>query len=286
MTIPVIDKLGPHLGGYDVLFCDVWGVLHNGIAAYDEAGAALARFRGDGGTVILVSNAPVPDDAVASYMAGKGVRRDAWDAIVSSGDLTLAFVAARGYRALHRIGPTRDSKLFERLPGAHAPIGEAEAIVCTGLLNDAAETAEHYRPLLAQALDRQLPFVCANPDLVVDVGSRRFPCAGAIAALYEEMGGAVHWAGKPHAPAYDTAQALAETLRDASVPRSRILAIGDAVRTDIAGAERAGIDALFIAGGLHRDDVMDGEAILPARLDALFQAPAPRPVGAMTCLRW
>jgi len=286
VTVPVIDNLGPRLGGYDVLFCDVWGVLHNGVAAYDEAGAALARFRSGGGTVILVSNAPVPDEAVASFLADKRVRRDAWDAIVSSGDLTLAFVAERGYQALHRLGPKRDSRLFERLPGVHVPVGEADAIVCTGLLNDAEETAEHYRPLLEQGLDRGIPFVCANPDLVVDVGSRRYPCAGAIAALYEEMGGAVHWAGKPHAPAYDAAQALAGKLRGAEAPRSRILAIGDAVRTDIAGAARAGIDALFIAGGIHREDVMEGEAIAPSRLDALFQAPAPRPVGAMTGLRW
>jgi len=286
VTVPVIANLAPHLGGYDVLFCDVWGVLHNGVSAYVEAGAALARFRETGGTVVLVSNAPVPDEAVARYLADKDVRRDAWDAIVSSGDLTLAFVAARGYGALHRLGPQRDSRLFERLPGMHAPIEEADAIVCTGLLNDAVETAEHYRPLLEQALDRGLPFVCANPDLVVDVGSRRFVCAGAIAALYEELGGAVHWAGKPHAPAYDAAQALAEKLRGEAVARSRILAIGDAVRTDIAGATRAGIDALFITSGIHREDVMDGEAIVPARLHALFDAAELRPVAAMTELRW
>jgi HAD superfamily hydrolase (TIGR01459 family) len=286
VNVPVIERLGPCLDGYDVLFCDVWGVVHNGVIAFAEAGEALARFREQGGTVILVSNAPVPHEGVASLLAEKGVRRDAWDAIVSSGDLTLAFVESQGYRALHRIGPKRDSRLFDRLPGASATVVEADAIVCTGLLNDTSETAEHYRPLLAEALTHRLPFVCANPDLVVDVGGRRFLCAGSIAALYEQMGGLVHWAGKPYAPAYAAASALAERLRGARIPKARILAIGDAVRTDIEGARRAGIGALFVAGGIHREDVMSGDRIVPERLAELFQAPEPRPIGAMTGLRW
>src|SRR5262249_55313900 len=200
---PIIANAGPLLARYDAAFCDVWGVVHNGRAAYAEAGAALAQFRAGGGTVVLVSNAPVPADGVERVLDRTGVRRDAWDAIVSSGDIALAHIAEKGYRRLHCIGPAkRDSRLFQRLPGPGVPLTEAEAIVCTGLADDANETVGSYRELIEEGVSRALPFVCANPDLVVDVGDKRFLCAGSLAAEYERLGGAVFWAGKPHPSAY------------------------------------------------------------------------------------
>jgi HAD superfamily hydrolase (TIGR01459 family) len=288
MTPPIIVSAGPLLARYDAVFCDVWGVLHNGHVAYAEAGEALARLRAGGGCVVLVSNAPVPADGVERVLQRTGVRRDAWDAIVSSGDIALAHIAEQGYQRLHRVGPARrDSRLFQRLPGPAAALHEADAIVCTGLVDDVNEQVEHYRPLIEQGVARRLPFVCANPDLVVDVGDRRFLCAGSIAAEYERRGGAVFWAGKPHPSAYAAALRRATQLRGTEPERTRILAVGDAVRTDLAAAQGMGIDALFIASGIHRDAVMVDGTIDPERLASLF-APAGTPpaIAAMTQLRW
>jgi len=286
-TPPIIANAGPLLERYDAVFCDVWGVVHNGRQAYAEAGAALARFRAGGGTVVLVSNAPVPADGVERVLGRTGVRRDAWDAIVSSGDIALAHIAEKGYRRLHRVGPAaRDSRLFARLPGAGVPLAEAEAIVCTGLVDDVNETVESYRALIEEGVARSLPFVCANPDLVVDVGNKRHLCAGSIAAEYERGGGAVFWAGKPHPSAYAAALERTTQLRGAE-PRRRILAVGDALRTDLAAAQGMGIDALFIATGIHNDELMAEGEIDTDRLAALF-APTGTPpaLAAMTQLRW
>jgi HAD superfamily hydrolase (TIGR01459 family) len=283
----IIANAGPLLGRYDVVFCDVWGVIHDGHTAYATAGDALARFRARGGTVILVSNAPFPGDRVATVIDGKGVRRDAWDAIVSSGDIALRHVAEKGYARFYCIGPEpRDRALFERLSGQRTELADADAIVCSGLVHDRTETAENYRGVLEAALKRRLPFVCANPDLAVDVGPDRLLCAGAIAALYEEMGGPVFWAGKPHASAYQAATLKAAELRGAPVARDRVLAIGDAIRTDLAAAQGAGVDALFIAAGLHRHDVMEGERIVPEKLAQFFGPGASPAIAAMSYLTW
>jgi HAD superfamily hydrolase (TIGR01459 family) len=286
-TPPIIANAGPLLARYSTVFCDVWGVVHNGRRAYAEAGEALARFRERGGTVILVSNAPVPAEGVERVLERTGVRRDAWDAIVSSGDIALAHIAEKGYRRLHRIGPAeRDSRLFQRLPGPAAALDVADAIVCTGLEDEANETVESYRALIEEGVARALPFVCANPDLVVDVGDRRYLCAGSLAAEYERRGGAVFWAGKPHPSAYAAALKRAAGLRGTEPERARILAIGDALRTDLAAAQGMGVDAVFIAAGIHSEVLVDG-AIDPDRLAALF-APAGTPpaIAAMTELRW
>jgi HAD superfamily hydrolase (TIGR01459 family) len=287
MTIPIIERAGPLLARYRVLLCDIWGVVHDGIAAYPGANDALARFRRAGGLVVLVSNAPRPGPSVARLLDEKAVVRDAWDDIVSSGDIALSHIAETGYKRLYRIGPERrDSAFFDGLPGPPAPLDEADAVVCTGLNRDRHEQPEVYLPVLKQALARRLPFICANPDLAVHVGADLLPCAGAVAALYEEHGGSVFWAGKPHPVAYRTALARAAELAGRPVDRSEVLAIGDAVRTDLASAEGAGVDALLIAGGLHRDDVVADGAIDPGRLAGLLTPPAPRPVAAMIHLAW
>jgi HAD superfamily hydrolase (TIGR01459 family) len=285
---PVLTSAGDLLSRYDVAFCDVWGVVHNGLTAFPRACEALARFRRSGGTVVLVSNAPVPRDQVAAMLTSRSVPRDTYDAIVSSGDIALTRIDAAGHQALYCIGPhDRDSALFDRVGNRRATsLQAADAILCSGLADDRNETAQTYRPMLEAALSRNLPFVCANPDLVVDVGGRLYLCAGAIAEVYEAMGGEVYWAGKPHASAYGTALATAQDLRGQTVSPSRIIAIGDAVRTDLKAAQGAGVDALFIASGIHRHEAMAGEEIDPARLASLFQlSPAPA-IGAMPYLAW
>jgi HAD superfamily hydrolase (TIGR01459 family) len=288
MTPAILTNAAPLLAHYEVAFCDVWGVMHNGQAAYAEAGEALARFRANGGTVILVSNAPVPAEGVVRVLDRTSVRRDAWDAIVSSGDIALAHIAEKGYRALHRIGPARrDSMLFKRLPGESVPLDLADAIVCTGLVDDGNETVATYYPLIDDGVARKLPFVCANPDLVVDVGHKRYLCAGSIAAEYEARGGNVFWAGKPHRSAYASAFLKAAELRGARPDAARVLAIGDAVRTDLAAAAGAGVAALFIASGIHNDEVLSAGEIDAGKLAALFAPPnTPPAVAAMTQLRW
>ncbi len=265
----------------------MWGVVHDGHDALPGADETLRRFRERGGSVILVSNAPVPSHRVAAMLDERRLSRAAFDDIVSSGDLALRHVHEMGYESFHGIGPIRrDAALFEALPGPLVDLSAADAIVCTGLIDDINETAESYRPLLEEARARNLPFVCANPDLVVDVGGTLYLCAGAIADLYEAMGGPVYWAGKPHLPAYATAHARAEAIREGTVAKSRVLAIGDAVRTDLKAAQTFGVDALFIAGGIHREDVVRDGAICPQKLSELLHADAPPAVVAMAKLVW
>jgi HAD superfamily hydrolase (TIGR01459 family) len=287
VTPPIIERAGSLLQNYDVILCDVWGVLHDGRTAYPSAGAALARFRAQGGTVILVSNAPVPWVGVERVLAATNVRRDAWDAIVSSGDIALDHIAERGFANLHRVGPTdRDRLLFRAVPGADTPLHAADAILCSGLVDDVNETVADYRVLIEAGLTRKLPFVCANPDLVVDVGGVRHLCAGSIAEVYEREGGEVFWAGKPHPSAYGSAVKKAVGIRDAATPLSRVLGIGDAVRTDLAAAAGLGVDAIFVTSGIHNDETMIDGRIDQAKLATLFALSGPRAIAATAVLAW
>ena len=282
----IIDNAGELLARYDVVFCDVWGVVHNGRTAYIEGCSALERFRHAGGTVILVSNAPRTPSVVADVLDEKNVPTDCWDAIVSSGGLALKYAAEQNITRVYHIGPDRDLDIFNGANLERVEPDDAEAILCTGLLDDRNETGEHYRERLASSVDRGLPLICANPDLIVDVGELQLPCAGAIAAVYEDMGGAVHWAGKPHAAAYVAAMDRAKQLRVGAMSKDRILAIGDAVRTDITGAAAFGIDALFIGQGIHRTQVMRAGELDEGALRELFSGDTPRATAAMATLRW
>ncbi len=286
MTTAIITSARDLLARYRVLFCDVWGVLHDGVREYAAAGDALERYRAAGGIVILVSNAPYPAATVAGVLDEKRVRRSAWDVIVSSGDVTRWHLVERGFGAIHHIGPPRGLPLFEGLEIALVDLAAADAMVCTGLVNDTVETAGSYRPMLEQALARGLPMVCANPDLVVEVGGKLLPCAGAVGAVYEAIGGQVYWAGKPHPPAYELAMAAAARIAGRAIVPTEVLAIGDAAATDLAGARAAGIDALFIAGGIHRAEVMRLQAIGAAALEALFRRSDVMAVAAAPALVW
>jgi HAD superfamily hydrolase (TIGR01459 family) len=287
MTPPILDGARSLLARYDVLFCDVWGVLHDGNRAFDAANHTLTRYRQGGGTVILLSNAPMRPDAVATLLDRKAVARTAWDAVVPSGEIALAHIRAEGYRAIHRIGPAwRDRSFFGALTVPDTPLDQADAIACTGLVDDRHETADDYRAPLVAAAARNVPFVCANPDLAVHVGDDLLPCAGAIARVYEDLGGPVFWTGKPHASAYRAAFAEAARVRGAPVEARRVLAIGDSLRTDLAGAAAAGIDALFIASGLERERVMHESGIDPAKLATLFSGDAPPAIAALARLAW
>jgi len=286
MSTAIITSARDLLARYPVLFCDVWGVLHDGVREYAAAGDALERYRAAGGIVVLVSNAPYPAATVAGVLDEKQVRRSAWDVIASSGDLSRLYLADRGYKSVHHIGPPRGLPLFDGLDVRLVDLGDADAIVCTGLVQDRTETADGYRPILEQALARGLPLVCANPDLIVEVGGELLPCAGAVGVVYEAIGGQVYWAGKPHPPAYELAMAMAARISGRDITPAEVLAIGDAAATDLAGAGAAGIDALFIAGGIHRAEVMGLQAIDAAALEALFRRSDVMAVAAAPALVW
>lgn len=254
----VIAGLAPLVDRYDVILCDVWGVLHDGVAAFPEAGDALARFRQAGGTVVLITNAPRPHTIVRQLLERLNARPDAWDAIVSSGDVTRGEIAARAGSPAFHLGPERDLPVFEGLDVTLTSPAEATYAVCTGLFDDDNETPDDYTALLEELRARQLTMVCANPDLVVERGQQLLYCAGAIAEAYERLGGHAIYAGKPHAPIYERAVATAAAIREqASVEPQKILAIGDAIRTDIAGAAQAGLDTLFVARGIHAAETLD-----------------------------
>ncbi len=234
-TLRFVERLRDLVAGVDVVLSDIWGVVHNGLVAFPEACEALHAFRQQSGTVILITNAPRPADSVQRQLRKLSVADDIYDAIVSSGDLTRHFVADHPGRKMFWIGPERDSSIHRGLDPALAPLEEADYIVCTGLFDDETESAEDYRGMMLQARERKLPLICANPDIVVERGDRLIYCAGAIAELYRELGGDVIFYGKPHRPIYERAMALAAERQSHAIELSRVLAIGDSVRTDLAG---------------------------------------------------
>jgi HAD superfamily hydrolase (TIGR01459 family) len=250
-----VEGLQPLAERYDLILCDVWGVLHNGVKAYESASDALTRFRAKGGRVVLVSNAPRPGASVGTQLDGFQVPRSAYDAIVTSGDLTRLAIQERIDKVVHHIGPPRDMPIYNGIDARFGSIAEADYVVCSGFDNDEEETVEDYRPQLEAMRRRNLLMVCANPDLVVERGHMILPCAGTIALAYEEMGGEVFYAGKPHRPVYERALTVAADLVGHPIPKERVLAVGDAIRTDIAGAVGFGIDALMIARGIHAEEL-------------------------------
>jgi HAD superfamily hydrolase (TIGR01459 family) len=247
----LIDGLARLTGDYDVLLCDVWGVIHNGRESFPSACAALARWRAETGPVLLISNSPRPGPEVAAQLDGLAVPREAWTGIVTSGDATRGLLRERAPGPAWRIGPERDAPLYEGLGLTFSDLSEARFIACTGPNDDEVETPEDYRAVLTDAAARGLEMVCANPDRVVQRGDRLIYCGGALADLYERLGGRVAMAGKPFAPIYDLALSRAASARGRPVDRASVLAIGDGLATDIAGAQAQELDRLFIAAGIH-----------------------------------
>lgn len=271
---------------YDLVLSDVWGVVHNGITAWPDACAALARFRAGGGTVVLISNAPRPGEKLKAQLDGFGVPRPAYDAIVSSGDVTVGEIAERPGEPVCHIGPARDYALFDGLDAPRVSPEEARYVVCSGLFDDDTETPEDYRPTLDLMLRRELLMICANPDLVVERGDRLVYCAGALADLYGEMGGKVLYAGKPHPPIYERALAQGKALRGSATPLSRVLAIGDSIRTDVTGAVRLGIDSLFITSGIHAEELGGRHDPDLATLARMLDAARIAPTAITRTLAW
>jgi HAD superfamily hydrolase (TIGR01459 family) len=269
---------------YDAVLCDVWGVVHNGRQAYPAACAALQRLRNAGKHVILITNVPKPRGPIPSQLDRAGVPRDAWDAIVTSGDAIREELATRAPGPMFKIGPDDyDRTLWEGLGLAQAPLSDAAFFAISGLNRD-DETPKDYADILRQAKARDLDFICANPDIVVQHGNRMIWCAGAIARDYEAIGGKVIMAGKPFPPIYDLARKELKQIAGRDVEASRILCIGDGVVTDIAGANAQGLDSLFIAAGIHGEALWTNGALDPAKVDAALAAENVRATYAMAAL--
>jgi HAD superfamily hydrolase (TIGR01459 family) len=265
-----IQNLNEVIGGYDVVLSDVWGVVHNGVAAFPQSCEALAGARAAGATVVLITNSPRPSPGVIEQIKLLGVPDGTYDRIVTSGDVTRDLIA-EGPKKVFLLGPERDMPLFDGLDVEVVAAAEADAIVCTGFFDDEKEVPEDYTDMLKAWVARDVPFICANPDLVVERGHRIIPCAGAVAAYYEQLGGKSRIAGKPHFPIYDAALEAAREERG-TIDKARVIAIGDGMPTDVRGALSQGLDLLYISAGIHvAEYTVNGEtdeAILKAWLKA------------------
>jgi HAD superfamily hydrolase (TIGR01459 family) len=276
-SLAIINGLSQIAPDYDAAICDVWGVVHNGKRMYAPAIDAMRRFRAERGPVVLVSNAPRPPEGVIALFDKLSIPHDFYDAIVTSGGETREDLIRRTANdrrlKLFYLGPQRDHPLFEGLSIEMTEATEAELVLCTGFYDDETETPDDYRELLDHFRLRGLTFLCANPDIVVQRGDKLIYCAGAIARLYESMGGDVIYYGKPYEPIFVAANR--ELLKHAAVKRP--LVIGDGLETDIAGANRMNFDALFIVGGIHSSLIDDppGIAKLLADSDARVTAIMP-----------
>jgi HAD superfamily hydrolase (TIGR01459 family) len=279
---------------YDLVLCDVWGVIHNGQTAHRGAVEAMVRFRANGGRVVLITNAPNPAALVRKRLDALPVPAEAYDAIVTSGDITVSLLAERGDANVLHIGPPKELAVYRAVAAQTglAPrltdAATADVAVCVGLVDAFNEEPGDYDARLAVLRQRNLDLICANPDLVVQVGQRLMYCAGSIAELYAQMSGVVIHAGKPHARIYARALAVGAELLGHVPSRRRVLAIGDAMRTDIAGADAQGLDSLFILSGIHGEDYFNGpdKTLDMAAFDQFVAGAGLTPTAALHDLVW
>lgn len=278
-TLAALDEIA---NDYDAVFCDVWGVIHNGRQMFPDAAAALQRFRRLGKHVVLVTNVPKPRDPIPGQLDHLGFPRDAWDAIVTSGDAIRAELAARAPGPMYKIGPAHDSSLWEGLGLSQAGLDDARFMAISGLNRD-DETPETYANILHQARERDLDLLCANPDIVVRVGERLIWCAGALARDYVALGGRTVMAGKPHAPIYELANKELTAL--GLEVDARVLCIGDGIGTDVKGAAAQGLDCLFVASGMHGETLWTDGALDGAKVAVALAGENTSATYAMAALR-
>lgn len=264
-----IENFAEITSHYDAVFCDVWGVLHNGVDPFPKAAAALEAARGEGLTVVLITNSPRIAPQVVTQLRQIGIQDGAYDRIVTSGDVTRGLIA-EGPKKVFLLGPDRDEAIIEGLGVERVEAKDADSVVCTGFFDDETETPEDYTKMLKAFQARGVPMICANPDLVVERGHKIIPCAGAMAAYYNQLGGQTRIAGKPHKPIYEAVLSAAREAHG-DFPLNRALAIGDGMPTDVRGALDYGLDLLYISGGIHATEyTLNGvtdEAILTAYLE-------------------
>lgn len=268
---------------YDAIFCDVWGVVHNGMYAFEPALQVLYKIRKMGKNVILLTNSPRPREDVIAQLQSMNVHSDYYDALITSGDVTRDLIRAAP-RKVFFIGQQRDLKLFEGLECELVEEWEASVVVCSGFLEELDEKPSAYENMFRRMRARNLPFICANPDVIVHYGNQEFWCAGALARLYQQLGGEVRIAGKPHAPIYECAFETLEKIRG-TVEKSQVLAIGDGLLTDVKGAIHFGLDVLYITGGIHRYDYMQNGVVDKKALHSFIKRHGYKPQAIMWALQ-
>lgn len=239
---------------YPIWLSDIWGVVHNGVRPFASAVAALKNHRANGGTVILITNAPNTAPSVTQHLEQLGVDKTAYDNLVTSGDVTRNLIMKHGGDKTYFIGTSRDHSIFKGLDIARVSIAQAQSVVCTGLFNEVDETAGDYADSLVEMKQHNLTMICANPDKVVQKGDRLIPCAGALAEAYANIGGKVLMAGKPFTPIYDLAISKAREKLGHAIDKSQILCIGDGPQTDVKGAADLGVPCVFITDGINASD--------------------------------
>ncbi|PCH47732.1 MAG: TIGR01459 family HAD-type hydrolase [Hyphomicrobiales bacterium] len=280
-----LDGLQSLSGQYRGILCDVWGVLHNGVAAYENAVSALQLFRANGGYVVLLTNSPQRNTKVMLQLDSLGIARNTYDAIVTSGDVTRELISAAS-SSIYHIGPERDLHLFDGLSFSLTSADEAESVVCTGLFDDENEHPDDYKKQLENFASRGLPFICANPDIVVERGDKLIWCAGALARMYQQIGGEIRLAGKPYDPIYKlAAKTMSEILAD-DVDKSQLLAIGDGMPTDVAGAIQFGSDLIFVTQGIHSNEYSENGVVNETQLKAFLLRESVDPTYWIPQLIW
>jgi HAD superfamily hydrolase (TIGR01459 family) len=277
MSMPVLTGVAELAGRYDGFLLDLWGVLHDGRSPMPGAIEALHNLKRAGKRVVILSNAPRRVTGVIRRVGEIGISRGLYDDLLSSGEAAWRWLSQGnpGGRRFYPIMAARDQSMAEGLPFERtAEIGAADFILNTGV-ESAANRVEDFEAVLQAGARRALPMVCANPDLMVVNGGKMEICAGSIARRYEALGGKVHYFGKPHAPIYRESLALLG-IGD----RGRILAVGDSLRTDIAGANAAGIDGILVLSGIHKDELAAGD------LEAVCRRERALPIAAVPGFRW
>ena len=280
-----ISGLSSIASDYRAILCDVWGVLHNGQSVYRRAEDALMQYRAQGGRVVLLTNSPRPNQGVLAQLDGLKVDRSAFDDIVTSGDVTRTLIAEAQGPIFH-LGPERDLPLFHGLDKQLTSEANCAAVVCTGLFEDEVETPEDYRDRLTELARRDVPFICANPDLVVERGDRLIYCAGSLAKLYGELGGRTLVAGKPHAPIYKLAMERLAAIDGGVAAQQDVICIGDGMPTDVAGAVSNGFDLLYISAGIHSAEYGPADDPDEAALDGFLKSHQVDPTVWMPRLSW
>ena len=286
-SIPLIPSIAPLSGNYDAWLCDIWGVLHNGVRIFKDACDAAVKFRAAGGVVVLITNSPRPKPGVIEQYTALGVPDNAWDDVITSGDVTRILIkewlTSAGSNRIYHLGPERDRPVFDGLDLEFTEMDKADIVINTGLFDDTTETPDDYQDHYRSFKSRGLKMICANPDIKAERGNDVIYCAGGLAEAYRALGGEVVYAGKPHLPIYDIAFELMKKVKGREIKRDRILAIGDGINTDMLGAANADIDSLFVPSGVHvdRSRPLDGK-----HLAEIFENSPHPPIAAQTGLKW
>ena len=258
-----IDKFSEISDNYQVLICDLWGCLHDGKVSFEKALQALKTFRENNGLIVLVTNAPRSQYSVEKQINKLGINKSHYDLLLTSGELTSELLGTNHKNKIKsfHIGITNNHSVFENIKRYNktleieiVTLADAEIIVCTEPFNPVSDTLDNYNDILSEGVKRGLPFVCSNPDLVVDIGDKRELCAGSIAERYESLGGQTSYLGKPHSTIYEKVYQFVSTKIE--LEKNKFLCVGDGINTDIKGAGFESLDSLLIIGGLLRNDFL------------------------------